>query len=271
MTTRSKRSDVKIDYEDVLCPERSEGLTFIEQLTARSVVSCPNKKAPLLLGRHKRHKNAMFIRAACGQWSCPTCSARNARKWIARLLEGMNHPSTGAMWYFVTITAHEKWRGDVASLKNLRANWQKLRKRMARAIDKPLYYAMVYEPHEDGSFHLHVLTNAPLEEHWYKDNARYSGMGYQADCSPMKNPGKVAGYVAKYMLKSAENADRYTKGMRRINVSQNWPELPPLGNGSDEYDYMYMADGKQARWYKQWLIGQGWNVADPKKLVDNLS
>lgn len=253
------------------CPGKAEadpGLTFIEQLTARSLKPCPSQKAPILLGTHKKIKNAVFIRAACGLWSCPVCSTRNARKWIARLLEGMNHPDTGAMWYFVTITAHEKWRGDVASLKNIRANWQKLRKRMARAVDGPLYYAMVYEPHEDNSFHLHILTNAPLNERWYKDNARQSGMGYEADCSPMKNPGKVAGYVAKYMLKSAENAERYTKGMRRINVSQNWPELPELSKPGSDYDYIPVGNRAGAIELRDRYIRLGYNVADPQHIVD---
>lgn len=261
--TEQKQTDV------LKSPDRRAGLTFIEQLTAVSCKSCPNEKSPILLGTNERLRNALFLRAACGLWSCPVCSARNARKWIARLLEGMNSPGVPKMWYFVTITAHENWRGDVASLKNIRANWQKLRKRMARSLDgKPMYYAMVYEPHADGSFHLHVLTNAPLDERWYKDNARESGMGYQADCSPMKNPGKVAGYVAKYMLKSAENADRYTKGMRRINVSQNWPKLPPLPDNTSEYNYTHIDGQESAVFWKGYFQRRGWNVADPTGVID---
>lgn len=248
---------------------QGEGLTFIEQLAAASCKTCPNSDAPILLGTHRRIKNAVFIRAACGLWSCPVCGARNARRWIARLINGMNHPDTGAMWYFVTLTAHQNWRGDEASLKNLRSNWPKLRKRMKRKTEGAFYYAMVYEPHKDNSFHLHVLTNCRVPAKWYKDNAAQSGMGYQADVSPMKNAGKVAGYVSKYMLKSVENADRYTKGMRRINVSQNWPPLPELDNSSDDYDYAPVGNKPGAIALKERYERLGFNVADPLHLIDN--
>lgn len=257
------------DLKTIFVPPASpEGLTFIEQLTAHAVKKCTHSKAPLLFGIHKTEKKGIFVKAACGMWSCETCAARMAKRWIARLLIGMNDEAIGGHWRFVTITAHQNWRGD-ASLKNLRANWHKLRKRMARANrHKNLYYAMVYEPHKDGSFHLHVLTNARLSKKWYKDNSATSGMGHQCDASPIKNPGMVAGYVSKYMLKTALHHEHYPRGMRRINVSRNWPPLPELIQDASEYDYTHVADEKDANALYRFRKQQGYTIIDAARVID---
>lgn len=196
------------------------GLTSLEQVTAKAGKSCSSKHLPILIGKRFVEKEASFFQPNCGLWSCPECGARNANRWLAILLHGM--AEIDSQWFFVTFTAHEKWRKN-ASLINLRKNWPKLRKRLSRASVETLYYAWVYEPHKDTSWHVHLLCNAPLSTRWWKDNARSSGMGHQSKALAMENPGAVAGYVAKYLLKSTDQATRYPRGMRRVNVSQNWP------------------------------------------------
>jgi len=213
-------------------PAFGEGLTFIEQLHALSLQLCPNPKVPYLTGIKGEY--AYQFRGSCDMWSCPVCGAKNGRKWLARLLNHMNHHSKRDRWYFCTITAHEKWRGIVASRKNIQQGWKKLYNRMRRRYGIS-EYAKVWEFHEDGSFHLHFLIGRKIGKRWLKNNARECGMGYIVDSSRSKNPGQCAGYAAKYLLKSFENSDKYLKGMRRIECSRNWTKLPEIQSHAEKW------------------------------------
>lgn len=208
-----------------LVPPREGGLTFIEQLHALSVQLCVNPKVPYITG--EKDSTAYLFRGSCKKWSCPVCGARNGKRWLARLLHHMNETKTNGKWYFLTITAHRKMRGQEASLKNLREGWKKLYNRMLRKFGIS-EYCKVWEKHKDGSFHLHVLIRKKISKKWLKDNAVQCGMGYQVDSSKSKNEGMVAGYIAKYLLKSFETAIDFPKGLRRIEVSHNWMKLPEL-------------------------------------------
>jgi hypothetical protein len=204
-------------------PERSEGLTYLEQLTALAGI-CSAFNAPFIAKINDEKREIELARVPCGLWSCPECSVRNARRWIARIIDGINNLDA-ENWYFATVTAHRKWRG-LSSLKNLRANWPKLRKRMSRATiaqNEVLYYVRNWEKHKDGSFHTHIITNAPLSTRWLKDNAAQCGLGYQAKMDECLNAGQAAGYMAKYFVKQhGSTLHTYPKGARRVQASQNW-------------------------------------------------
>lgn len=209
--------------EYVFCPEHSEGLTYLEQLTALAGF-CSSFNAPFIAKTDHENKTIEFARTPCKLWSCPECSARNARRWIARIIDGINNLDA-ENWHFATVTAHRKWRG-LASLENLRVNWPKLRKRMARATDaqnEVLFYVRNWEMHKDSSFHTHLITNASLSTKWLKDNAAACGLGYMAKIDECVNAGQAAGYMAKYFVKQHGNTlHTYPKGARRVQTSQNW-------------------------------------------------
>lgn len=212
-------------------PSVGDGLTFIEQLHALSVQLCEHQKVPYLTAI--RNNRAYLLRGTCKMWSCNTCGARNARQWQARILNHINSENgKKKRWYFLTITAHEKWRGKNSSIKNIRQGWKKLYNRMRRAYGVS-EYVKVWEYHKDGSFHLHLLIGRKIGKSWLKKNSRECGMGYQCDSSASKNGGQVAGYISKYLLKSFENKDMYTKGIRRIEASRDWTPLPELNKSND--------------------------------------
>lgn len=211
-------------------PRESGGLTFIEQLHAVSVQLCPDERVPWLTGRNE--SEVIAIRGTCKRWSCPVCGARNGRQWLARILDGMR-VLREPRWYFITITAHEKMRGTDASLKNLREGWKKLYNRIRRKYGTSTYIK-VWEYHEDSTLHLHILVARKIGKRWLKNNARECGMGYQVDSSRTKNPGQVAGYVSKYLLKGYVEGANMPKGLRRIEASRNFPKLPDISN-SDDY------------------------------------
>jgi len=225
--------------EDVL-NVRASGLSFIEQLQIVGQKSCSKDNRPYLNGVNENAKVAILTRPACKMWNCEACAARNARIWIAKIINGCN--KIGGEWSFLTITAHEKMRGK-SSIKSLREGWKKLYNRILANLGKSaenLYYAKVWEQHENGSWHLHILISVCFGKRWAKDNARACGLGFEADWHICPNAGTVAGYVAKYSLKNAtvvRGGVEWPKGLRRIETSRNWPDLPKLkaSEGVDWY------------------------------------
>lgn len=214
-------SDIIVTQENV----RDSGLTFIEQLHAISQSDCAAINRPFVTGVSETNAVAILMRPSCKMWNCQACGARNAKRWIARIINHINRVG-GENWCFFTLTAHEKWRGAVASVANLRSGWKKLYNRILRRFGK-LDYARVWEAHSDNSFHLHGLMCIKINKRWLKDNARQCGMGYQVDIQRVENAGQVAGYISKYMVKSGLK-NEYPRGLRRIEVSRNWTKLPDL-------------------------------------------
>jgi hypothetical protein len=231
------------------------GLTFIEQLTALQV-NCEAVGVPFMYRLDEETRQIEFGKGRCGMWTCEQCAIHNAKKWIARIIDGVNKlPSDD--WYFATVTAH-KWHRGEKSLVNLRANWHKLRKRMARLI-KPLFYVRVWEHHKDGSYHLHIITNACVTTRWLKDNAVACGMGYQAKIDKTINAGQAAGYVAKYMLKQSENMTLHTYPPKahRIETSNNW-----VAWHKKESDWRYAGNFESAKGIAEYRKASGWLVHD---------
>lgn len=238
----------------------SNGLTFLEQLTALARVDCDASNVPFFFRTDEENQRVEYRKGGCGMWSCESCGARNAKKWIARIIDGCNRlPVTN--WYFATITAHRKWRGSRKSLENIRKNWQKLRKRMDRLTEnngEDFFYARVWEAHKDGSFHMHLITNAPVDTRWLKDNSAQCGLGYQAKIDEVVNAGQVAGYVSKYMLKAMPNATHYPKGARRIEVSRNWIDWKE----SNDTEWQFLKSFEEAKFHAEKYKRHKWHVFD---------
>jgi len=236
-------------------------LTFLEQLTVFVTEGrCSNPAVPFVyhvdeLGR------ITFVRGACKMWACPECAMKNTKKWIARIIDGINK-SKSKNWYFATVTAHKWWRGG-KSLVNLRANWHKLRKRMARMAKKlgvEMQYVRIWEHHKDGSYHMHIINNVGVNTKWLKDNASECGMGFMAHSDEIVNAGQAAGYVAKYMLKQSEanTLHSFPKGARRIEVSQNWVAW----HKKKSEGWHYSGDLEQSIGKAKWMNYYGKTVHD---------
>jgi len=187
--------------------------------------SCTKENRPYLVGISFADNKALLLRPHCKMWNCPACAARNARQWLARIINHINK-YLSANWRFFTLTAHENWRGREASVRNIRQGWKKLYNRIIRRYHASMI-VRVWESHKDGSFHLHGLINCRIKKSWLKKHARQCGMGYMVDIQGVRNAGQAAGYIAKYFLKS-EVIGEYPKGLRRIEASRNWTKLDDL-------------------------------------------
>lgn len=220
------------------------GLSFLEQLQKSCLNDCQNLKRPFLHGVSEKEKFVILTRPNCKCWNCTSCASRNARRWIARIIEHVNHADTENGWFMFTLTAHEKWRGDYLSVLNLRRSWKKLYNRMRYEFGVS-QYCKVWEMHADKTFHLHGLIDAVIETRWLKDNARSCGLGYQVDIHKVDNAGQVAGYIAKYFLKAQEQLDekrQYPRNLRRIEVSRSWTPFLKL---DAKKDLIWMIDNSR--------------------------
>jgi len=215
---------------------RESGLNFLEQLQIVASNPCSKAKTVFITGVSIERETLIHLKGACKMWDCPECGARNAKTWIAKIINGVNR--IGGTWAFLTLTAHRKQRG-IKSVPNIRDGWKKFYNRILAhegKTAKDIYFAKVWEQHEDGTYHLHILINLCLGTRWAKDNASGVGLGYQADWREVPNAGMVAGYVAKYTLKNSSvsrGGISWPKGLRRIETTRNWPELPKFVEKSE--------------------------------------
>jgi len=240
---------------------------WLRQLSVKSDGECVKLNRPIILGANIEQNVAIATRPPCKCWDCPSCGARNAKRWIARIIHGCNHMDTVDGWHMFTLTAHEKWRGK-RSVTNLRNGWKKLYNRMRRKFGVN-HYAKVWEHHDDSTYHLHGLIDCIIDNRWLKDNARQCGMGYQVDIHPVDNAGQVAGYIAKYFLKSAdmvEEVSEWYPNLRRIEVSRSWIKLPDL---KDENWSWRIAESENFADYWIWSHrSSGFEVLDRRGKID---
>lgn len=191
---------------------------------------CQTVTRPFLWGISD-DKTIVWTRPDCKMWSCRDCAQTNRKKWVKRVAQGVEtYIQAGEFFYFMTVTSHEDLKTFEATVKVFPDAWRKLYARMKR-INPALHYVVLPEQHKDGRLHVHSIINEGFgcvdkdhQGHWLKDNARQCGLGYIADIQPLESVAGAAWYTAKYIGKSL-GVDHWPKHLRRIRVSNNWPEL----------------------------------------------
>lgn len=187
---------------------------------------CPNTKVPYLLGVNAGARKAIIFRPRCRMWSCNVCAVTNTWVWSYRANAGAHELyDRGHSMHFATVTSHEKLNAR-QSWWVLPKAWMKLQARIRRETGGYEYF-VVPELHKNGRVHLHMITTAPMEKRWWKDNARECGFGYQDDVGEVRELGGVTRYVLKYLTKAVAVADM-PKGTRRVRTSRTWPKTPPM-------------------------------------------
>lgn len=182
-------------------------------------------------------------RLRCKSWDCAFCAKENRRLWAAHLRKRL--PRVASDWWFITLTAHEKTRTPENSLANIRGNLDRLFKRLRRIYEK-LDYVRVYEVHQKGAFHAHLVISglsARVQKHtarngvlfwrstldpngkgnlsirtWFRRTCRNLGMGYMVDVQKVSTLQEVVAYIVKYLTKDAQAFT--AKNLRRVQTSQ---------------------------------------------------
>jgi len=208
----------------------------------------------LVVWQQKPGAIPVMVRLRCKSWQCEYCAKKNREMWRSHLKKRIG--TIGGSWWFITLTAHENSRLPGTSLANLRNNLDRLFKRIRR-VWKRVDYVRVYEAHETGAFHAHIVMQGlsrrvarlrmangeihfqPFEtipatrswgvQTWFKKVARDVGLGYMVDVSEVATIPQVVNYVTKYMTKESQNF--YVKGLRRIQTSERIGAANPRGEG----------------------------------------
>jgi len=195
---------------------------------------CPNFKKVLLCEKNAGN-DLLVLRARCKQWSCEYCAPMNQTQWRKHLNERIG--ALGGDWSFMTLTAHAAAHDGGWTLHNLRDAYKPVYDRIRYCFgeQKPIDYVRVFEQHQSGEFHIHILWRinlSPFTEmnKWLKDTATAHGLGWKCEWKAAMQGSSAAGitrYITKYMTKAAQGAMDMPKGIRRIQTSQGIGALKP--------------------------------------------
>lgn len=197
----------------------------------------------------------VMARLRCKSWQCPFCAKENRKVWRKHLQKRL--PRVASDWWFITLTAHENLRDGEASLANIRSNIDRLFKRVKRVWGK-VQYVRVFEPHENGAFHAHLLCSGLSSgvqkftarngvdfyrptvwrksrgilscRTWWRRTCRSLGMGYMVDVQSLSSVSEALRYVTKYLTKDAQGFA--VKNLRKIQTSRGIGSPTSKGDGS---------------------------------------
>lgn len=235
---------------------------------------CPAFHGIAVRGELDSEGKKLLSRLRCKSWSCSFCASGNRSRWQAFLLDVL--PAISEVWSFHTLTLpawvrENKEYSDedrtLASLSLIRANWDKLMKRLKRQLGNVQYFR-VFEKHGDGVLHVHFLLSHWIPEgelkvthgsynpksdtwnnhycywRWLKDNAPECGFGFMTSSENLRDPKAGVGYTTKYMTKEDYFlSDMLTKyRIRRFQSSQGIGSQEAWGKTEDFWEVRTFVD-----------------------------
>lgn len=209
-------------------------------------LTCETPNRPYLLGTHRTTGDMILYRPDCKMWECPHCANVKAKVWSSRVRIAVNMDKQ-ADWHFVTITIDEKSGILDRQIEIFRSAWDRLSKRLRRAVGRDLTYVQIPElSPEKHRLHAHMIADwdfqrdtsalrkrtnrltGQTEWYWYSkflhDHLKPSGLGYIYDIQPLESVDQAASYCSKYIGKGL--SERFPSGFRRVRTSQNFPDVP---------------------------------------------
>lgn len=223
--------------------------------------ACETKNRPYIIAYNTQVLSGFVYQPRCGKWTCPYCADLNRDDWSQTAVYGMTHfPPESPTLKFVTITS----RGYISPARSLvifKVAWPKLIKRIAYNQSTKPEYMLIPEHHKSGVLHAHFLITADHHSnHWWHDQAFYSGMGYQAKEKNVRDPVEAGHYVAKELTKQLFGKP-WPRGFRRVRLSLLWPR-PPQGERLPNWEYeTEMSEGRK-NWTVALLRDEGYTIRD---------
>jgi len=233
-------------------------------------LTCPNFS---LIVWKKEVGKIIMSRLRCKSWQCDYCAQKNREMWRSHLKKRIGR--LAGEWWFITITAAEWYREQAKSLTNLRRGLDLLFKRIRRVFSK-IEYVRVYEIHQKGAFHAHMVISglsnrvayyrarsgqpafSPATDRgvhvwslktWLSKTARSLKMGYMVDVQQVSGVAKVVNYICKYITKETQAFE--VKGLRRIQASQGIgaANARQPGQGWTVAQHVWASDARHAPLY----------------------
>ena len=203
--------------------------------------SCPHFN--MIAYRDDPVRGWVAVRLRCKSWRCEYCAIENQKMWRKHLKRKIIE--LGGEWWFGTITAPSWNRTPEKTLEVIRTNFDRFMKRLRRVFKRGVHYVRIYEKHEKGAFHLHIVVSGlsrnvkgyrtkngsmgfkPVStgkgekiwsiKTWWKKTLSKCGCGYIADIKQIPAVQAI-GYVTEYMTKQAQ--DYHVPNLRRIQTSR---------------------------------------------------
>lgn len=218
----------------------------------------------------KHNPNSITVRPLrCKRWGCEHCRGLRARDLWHKAFNGAPD-----MFLTLTMAPDDKRTPEEAAEVFVEA-WRMLRQYLCRKLKrKALTFLAVFEAHESGQPHLHVLLRSKYLDHrvireWWE--ARTGS--YIIDIRRVHNPRQRASYVSKYVAKRPMQFG----SCKRYWCSQDWdpPKVERPSNDGDEFTWWEaitvtpmgmmraaMGCGARCTWRDGALIIEGWAEAD---------
>lgn len=135
----------------------------------------------------------------CKKWSCPGCQGWLRRRLRRAFVAAVEERPQLRRFYTLTLPGEAR-RLDLADRYRLMSKaWASYRLLHYKRHGRQLAYALVREPHKDGTPHVHGLTDRfvdvrQLSEDWARCGGGYVDIRYV-------DPHRAAAYVSKYLAK----------------------------------------------------------------------
>ena len=172
---------------------------------------------------------ARIMPLLCRCWTCENCNPMRKARLVKECLEGT--PNT-----FITLTANRKVGLTPEYRARLLVNaWRIIRRRAKKLYHyKQIPFMAVFEATKNGEPHLHILCRVKwIGQPWLSRQMQSIMSSPIVDIRRIKNPNKMANYVAKYVGKDPH----HFKGTKRYWRSLDYlaPE-PPFEGRKPAYD-----------------------------------
>lgn len=192
-----------------------------------------DRHCPTLIGFTLQGKARIIY---CGQWSCPRCSKKLARKWANRVRIHITETTRidGENWYMLTVTLGSTEKEVAPAYRKLKKLWNRLRMSITRQVKTRWQYCAFVEgqPKRQSMPHFHIILNVippkivgkkgRVTKHAVHNFAHRLGWGFEADFQAVTDDD-ASYYVSKYVSKGSAVIPR---GFRRVRVSRRWTPFP---------------------------------------------
>ena len=177
----------------------------------------------------------------CGQWTCPICAPKLAKKWAKRVhlhldAEEELHLALGGTlpgrYWFITLTLGSRYRTTERGFAVLPSLWHRLHAAIRRKNPHWQYVAFVEgQPLRGWMPHFHIISSAPLPakrnkygritKHALHNYAHKMGWGFEVTQEQVST-ARNAAYISKY---ASKQSPKTPKGFRRVRPSRGWTKL----------------------------------------------
>ncbi|MBA7539229.1 hypothetical protein ES705_31508 [subsurface metagenome] len=180
-----------------------------------------------IVGSNPDRSRIVIAPMTCKSWDCAPCGARKRQQWIHKFQNADPERE-------ITLTIPKgKWPDPQDAAWHMKKAWTELVRHIRRTFGS-FEYGLVWELTKAGTPHMHILSRGKyIPQKWLRLQWIALGMGSIVHITTVKNKGKHAAHLCKYLAKSTGQTAAALAPMRIIQVSKNFlkPEPEPASPG----------------------------------------